>query len=310
MAFSGSPVLFYDVPVGGIWGKLGFGVPNFGKRLVSRNIVLLELVEVIGRNLQAMMLSDDALSRTPPSMNTIITLNKLLLRARQLLSTEQVADNQVRMTGFKGENDKQSFLVFPTPIFRVRNRWMKTYAYYVMHALAECMQSTENGSSAFEITNVLAGQLSQYFVRILKRMSCELLMIDMKTVPVDAGTGLPNWYAFTLTDAQINAYAPSKWFSPTELIDTTYPTGDIPSDYDLETLTDGIPVVDLPVLTPYPVNVLDSEADNEPDPATLAQGTGGPNPPATGSAAGNPNSLPPQGGAFVQPVGANTGAAK
>ena len=60
MAFKGSPVLFYDV---GVWGKLGFGVPNWGKRMTSANMVILELVEVLGRNLQAMMLHPDALSR-------------------------------------------------------------------------------------------------------------------------------------------------------------------------------------------------------------------------------------------------------
>jgi hypothetical protein len=286
MAFSGSPVLFYDVPVGGIWGKLGFGVPNFGNRLVSRNIVILELVEVIGRNLQAIMLSDDAMSRTPPSINTIKEINKLVMRARQLLGTEQVMDNQDRMVGMHGQNDKQAFLIFPTPIFEVRNRWMKTYAYYVMHALAEAIQSTENATSPFEITNIFAGQVGQYFVRILKRMACELLMINPqdKTVPV-LTNGLPNWGAFTLSDAQINAYSPSTWFSPTELIDTVYPTGDIPDTIALEFLTNGIPSVDLPKLGAYPVTIFDTEADNNPDPSTLAQGTGATNPPATGGAA-------------------------
>ncbi len=301
MAFSGSPVLFYNV---GVWGKLGFGVPNWGKRLISRNIVLLELVETIGRNLQAIMCSDDSLSRTPPSMNTIIELNKLMMRARQLLATEATADNQVKMTGDKATNDKQSFTVFPCPIFNVRNRWLKTYAFMTMHALAEAMQSSENSTSAFEITNVCSGQIGQYFTRILKRMSCELLNISPldPTVPKDKVTGLPIWEEFVLTDGQIRAYSPSTWFSKTEMIDTSFPLGDIPSDYDLEPLSNGIPIVDLPPLTAYPVTIPDSEADNSPDPATLAKNNGQSNPAATGQAA-VPNTP-----AFVPAVGSQTGA--
>jgi hypothetical protein len=117
-------------------------------------------------------------------------------------------------------------------------------------------------------------------------MACELLMINPqdKTVPV-LTNGLPNWGAFTLSDAQINAYSPSTWFSPTELIDTVYPTGDIPDTIALEFLTNGIPSVDLPKLGAYPVTIFDTEADNNPDPSTLAQGTGATNPPATGGAA-------------------------
>lgn len=304
MAFSGSPVLFYNV---GVWGKLGFGVPNWGKRLVSRNIVLLELVETIGRNLQAIMLSDDALSRSPPSMNMIIELNKLMMRARQLLATEMTVDNQIRMQGDKGVNDKQSFNVFPCPIFMVRNRWLKTYAYYAMHALAEAMQATENSTSAFEITNVCAGQIGQYFTRILKRMSCELLNISPSDPTVPKGTdGLPNWEAFVLTDAQIRNYKPSQWFSTTELIDTAFPLGDLPSDYDVEPLSNGIPVIDLPPLTAYPVTVPDSEADLDINPSAKAQGLGNSNPLKTGDAlATAPVSNTP---AFVPAPGNSTGA--
>ena len=279
MSFRGSPVLFYDV---GVWGKLGFGVPNWGKRMISANMVILELVEVIGRNLQAMMLHPDALSRSPPSINTIVDIHKLVLRARALLATEQVVDNQMRMEPTHAQPDKQAFLVFPTPIFTVRNRWMKTYAYYVLNALSEAMQSTEN-DNGFEITQTFAGIVGQPIVRLYKRMAVELLQVSPSdaSVPKDS-SGNPNWYAFTLSADQLKAYSPSTWFTPTELVDTVSPIDDIPGAYDLEALTNGIPIPELPVLKPYPFVVSDSEADGAPDPATLDPNA----PPATAPASG------------------------
>src|SRR5262249_19424547 len=155
------------------------------------------------------------------------------------------------------------------PLFMSRNRWMKTSCHYVMNALSEAMQSTEN-DNGFEITQVFAGIVGQPIVRLYKRMAVELLQISPAdaSVPKDK-VGNPNWYAFTLTADQINAYSPSTWFTPTELIDTVSPIDDIPSAYHPEPLTNGIPIPELPALNPYPFVVVDSEADTAADPATL-----------------------------------------
>src|SRR5258708_15078778 len=121
-----------------------------------------------------------------------------------------------------------------------------------MNALSEAMQSTEN-DKGFEITQVFAGIVGQPIVRLYKRMAGELLQISPAdpTVPKDKN-GNPNWYAFTLTQDQIMAYSPSTWFTPTELIDTVSPIDDIPGAYDLEALSNGIPIPELPGLNPYP----------------------------------------------------------
>jgi hypothetical protein len=111
-----------------------------------------------------------------------------------------------------------------------------------------------------------------------------MIPVSDASIPKDAKTGLPIWEMFVPSDAQINAYSPTTWFTTTERIDVAYPTGDVPSDYDLELLTNGIPIVDLPPLSAYPVTIPDSEADEAADPATLAQ-TQAPNPPSTGAAA-------------------------
>ncbi|HEV3023806.1 MAG TPA: hypothetical protein VGX76_15130 [Pirellulales bacterium] len=287
MSFSGSPVLFYDVPVGGTWGKLGFGVPNWGIRKVTRNGTILDFVNVVGRELQAIMLTDDALSTRPPTINRIIDINKLIVAGRALLVSEAVKDNQPVMEGEKATNDVEAFLLYPTPIFRVRNRWMKRYAVLTMHALSEAIQSTENGTSPFEISNDFKDSVGQYFDRILQLVCTGLLRID----PSDPASGVPqnkygfpDWSKFVLIESQIMSYS-RKWFTSTERVDVCYPTGDIPSDFDLTTLTAGIPISEIPKLGPFPFAVEDSTVDGMVDDATLEQPSTSPNPVATGVAA-------------------------
>jgi len=57
---------------------------------------------------------------------------------------------------------------------------------------------------------------------------------------------------FTLTEAQLAAYDPSKWFTSTELIDTVPDLQTWPTEDRLKVLTDGIPISHLPQLGPYP----------------------------------------------------------
>ena len=287
MAFSGSPILFYDVPKGGIWGKLGFAVPNWGTRQVTRNSAILDFVSVVGRNLQSIMLTDDALSTRPPNINRIIDINKLLMAVRAMLGNEGLPDNQPALEGVKATQDVESFLLYPCPYFMVRNRWLKRYAQLCFHALAEAIQSTENDTSSFEISNEFCKQMNGYFNRIMQLLATDLLRISpavaANNVPMTP-YGFPDWGSFVLTDAQIMAYTRS-WFTSTEKIDTCFPTGDVPSDFDLTLLTTGIPIEDMPVLTAYPNTPVDSVADTSPDPSSLVSGNLNSNPPATGTAA-------------------------
>ncbi|MFM7925577.1 MAG: hypothetical protein ACKPJJ_35590, partial [Planctomycetaceae bacterium] len=57
---------------------------------------------------------------------------------------------------------------------------------------------------------------------------------------------------FTLSDEQLGAYNPSAWFTSTEMLDTVPPLEDWPTEDDLQILTDGIPISQLPVLGRWP----------------------------------------------------------
>src|SRR5205823_6226560 len=58
--------------------------------------------------------------------------------------------------------------------------------------------------------------------------------------------------AFTLSDAQLAAYDPGKFFTSTELIDTVPQLDQVPTEDDLKVITDGIPASLLVGLSTYP----------------------------------------------------------
>lgn len=270
MAFKGNPILFYDV---GVWGKLGYAVANFGPYTKSANSTIRKFVERIGRNLQAIMQHSDVRTATPPSLNTIIDIHKLCMLARDILSAESVQENEIQDE--PGHNDPafEPFLVYPTPYFMVRNPWMKAYAECAFGALSELMQSSEN-NNPLNLDQATAGMAGMYVTRLYRMFCIELLKINPKdpsfpTKTPAQGIVQPDWRAFTLTPEQIYNYAPSKWFTATELIDTIPPQDDIPSAFDLLPVSQGIPVPELPPLGPYPFPSPDSQADGAPDPATL-----------------------------------------
>src|SRR5437870_2801422 len=85
--FKTDQALWYN---SGIWGKLGYAVPNFGDDPTSLNSAIYYLTSVMGRNLSAVMQTADADLRTPPRINTLIRIHKLVVRARGILSGRAV----------------------------------------------------------------------------------------------------------------------------------------------------------------------------------------------------------------------------
>jgi len=223
---------------------LGLAVPNCGDDHASQNDTIRYLCEVTGRNLQAIMFHTDARLRTPPSINTLVRLHKLCTRARAILAGRQVAPSQLNLEPAHAVPAAEDFLVFPTPYFKVRNPWLKQYAGLVLLALTEAMQHTENARPV-EISTAFAGLFGQYVHRVYRLMAVELLRID----PAAAQAA-----DFALTEEQIRAYDPSKWFTSTELIDVVPEVADMPTEDDLQVLTDGIPVSRLPPLSRWPTS--------------------------------------------------------
>lgn len=230
--------LWYNVPG---WETFGLAVPNFGNDTGTQNATIRYLTDIMGRNLQAVMFHTDARLRVPPSINTIIRISKLCVRARSILSARAVPPGTLNMEPAHAMPANEQFLVYPVPYFTVRNTWLKEYAGLVLTALTECFQHTEN-TKPVEISTVFAGLVSQYIQRVYRSLGTELLGIDPKKFDDPA---------YTLGDAEFKAYDPTKWFTSTELVDTPAQEFDTPTEDDLVPITNGIPVNQLPQLGRY-----------------------------------------------------------
>jgi hypothetical protein len=240
-AFPSEAILWYNV---GRWGELGYAVPNFLGRPQSLNATILQLVDLVGRNLFAIMQSPDADQRTPPTINTILRIHRLIVRLRNLLAARVIGPGTPRMEIDHAAPAPQDFLIYPCPYWQVRNSWMKGYATLAFYALGTAMGDTENRNS-LDISPAFSGLVGQYFQRIYYQVATELLGIDPATASAAN---------FTLTAAQLAAYDPSQWFTSTELVDVTPPVGSVPPP-DLaatQVLARGIPASMLVGLESYP----------------------------------------------------------
>ena len=231
--------LWYNV---GDWGRYGLAIPNFSNDTRSQNDTIRYLNDVMGRHLQAILWHPDARLRTPPSINTLTRIHKLCTRARSILASRAVPAATPNMETAHALPAPEEFLVYPTPYFRVRNQWLKQYAGLIMLSLTEAMQHQEN-ARPIEISQSFSGLIGQYIHRVYRLMATELFRVPTE----DAAK--PD---FTLTDEQLASYNPSAWFTSTEMLDTVPSIEDWLTEDDLQVLTDGIPISQLPLLGRWP----------------------------------------------------------
>lgn len=240
-------VLHYDV---GEFGELGYGVPNWSNDIGSLNPAILDLVNVIGRNLFHIMHHEDIDMRTPPSINTLRRVHKLYLRASQILTGRAIPPGELNLETQHVNPGGEVFRVYPIPYFRVRNVYLRRWAGYSMMALSEAMQHTEN-RKAVEISTGFAGQIGQYFTRIYQNMAVELFGKTREEV-TEAG--------FVMAETDLAGYDPSQYFTSTELVDTVPDLSHVLTEDRLEVLAQGLPVTELPELRPWPLNLTDAYA--------------------------------------------------
>src|SRR3972149_4489438 len=143
MSFGTDQVLWYR---NGVWEELGYGAANFGNDPTSLNQDIRYLVDVIGRNLFAVMHHQDVRSRVPPSIATLTRVHKLITRARTILDSRDKPPGEARMEATHSTPAAQMFLIYPVPVFKVRNTWMKQWCELVLASLSEAMQHTENAN--------------------------------------------------------------------------------------------------------------------------------------------------------------------
>ncbi|MEQ8849087.1 hypothetical protein [Botrimarina sp.] len=236
-------VLWYRV---GVFGDAGYAVPNWSNDVGSLNPQILDWVDLVGRNLFHLMHHEDVDLRIPPSINTCKRVHKLYLRAANILAGRAVAPGEDNMEALHSRPAGEVFRVYPVPYFKVRNPFMRRWAGMVLVSLAEAMQHTENRKE-MEISTAFAGQVGQYLRRTYVNMAIELFGKGREEATAEG---------FLLSDADLAAYDPSRFFTSTEMVDTVPRLDRVFTEDRLELLAEGIPVTELPAdIGPWPTNL-------------------------------------------------------
>lgn len=255
-------VLWYNV---GIFGEQGYAVPNWSNDVGSLNPQILDLVDLVGRNLFAFMHHEDADLRVPPSINTLRRVHRLYVRVGQLLISRGIPYNENNMEIQHVKPAGEVFRVWPVPYFKVRNAYMRRWCGLILVSLSEAMQHTENRKE-LEISPSFTGQIGQYFTRVYFNMATELFGIAREDAIKDG---------FLLTEEQLLTYDPTKFFTSTELVDTVPRLDRVFTEDRLELLNEGIPVTKLPAdLRPWPNNLTDLYTDIRED-SSISNSSGG-----------------------------------
>lgn len=282
--FQTEQTLWYN---NGIWGQLGYAVPNFGLGAKTLNQGIQYLVTIIGRNLLGVLQTPDADTTSPPKIETLTAIHQLICRARQIMGGRAVPPGQASLQPAHVAPGVMDQIIFPVPYLLMRNQYLKEYTGLILAALGEAMQHTEN-RQPFDFSTDFAAAVSQLLQRVYVQMATELLQIDAKTASA------PN---FVLTSAQLEAYNPSAWFTSTEMIDVNPPASQVPTAIDLQVLSSGIPASKLVGLCLWP----DGTPYN-PSAATPVSASGA----ATGSSTASASASAPAATvpAFIQPASA------
>ena len=241
-------VRWYNV---GKFGEAGYAVPACGNDVATLNPNIAELTDLIGQNLFALLHQEDADLRTPPSVNSLMAIHNLYMRAGQILTARAVPPGQTEFRTTHVSPAATVFKVYPVPFFKLRNPHLKRWAGFALMLLSEMFQHTENRKT-MEITTTFAGDVGKYLQRIYRGMATECF--GKTAADVDKP-------GFLLTEADFKAYNPSAFFTRVELVDTVPPFDMVFTEDQLHVLRQGIPVTMLPNLPTWPGLLIPGDFD-------------------------------------------------
>lgn len=235
-------ILWYNV---GIFGDMGYAVPNPSNDVGTLNPNLFDITNLIGRGVFLMMHHEDADMSVPPSINTLRRVHKLYVRVAQIVSNRAVPDGTQRMESDHVSPAGEIFRVWPHPYFKVRNAYMKRWCMWMDYLLADLFQHTENRLQV-EISVRVAQTVQKYMHRVYSNMAVELFGKTREEVFAPA---------FLLTDEDLAAYNPAAFFTDQEMIDPVPALDNVLSEDRRAHLSEGIPLSELPELQPWPANL-------------------------------------------------------
>jgi hypothetical protein len=236
-------VLWYNV---GIYGKIGYGVPNPSNDIGSLNPNIIEFTTLIGRSLFLIMHHEDVDLSTPPTVDTLLRIHQLIKRARVLVAARTRLDGEPALETDHVTPAGEVFRVWPVPFFNVRNPALKRWARWVLMLLSELFQHTQNRRT-IEIYPAVGQTIGKYLNRVYFEMSTEYFGIARDTALAPA---------FLLSDANFTGYNPASFFTPTEMIDPVPALDNVFTEDRKAPLVRGIPMHELPKLQPYPANLV------------------------------------------------------
>lgn len=247
--FGTDQVLLYDVDP---WGKLGFGVPNFGDNMRTQNMPWWRLATEIGKTQLGIMTHIDAKREQYISMNTIQRLAKILNRIKTVLLNRSTPANVLRLEPGHSTPTPFVWLIHPVPYFPgnvVKNSFLMEYNALCMVALTNIYQHSDN-NVALEITAEGSSDVWQYFRRVVSLVAGELLLIPRSEYSKDE---------FLFTEAHYAGYNPAAFMPRNESLATPVGTDTGYTEDDLRPLQTGIPAdIIAPLLSRYPVTPLDA----------------------------------------------------
>lgn len=252
--FGNNRVLLYNVSP---WNQYGFGVPNFADCVGTQSRPIAHLVDEIGRAQLNIMLSVDAMSWQPPSVNTAKRVAGMYNRVAAVLATRMKLESQARLEMGKAGQSPVIFQIHPVPYFTgplVVNPWMAEWNDLVMIALTNMMQHSTN-NVGLEITAQFASEVLPYFQSIAIKLGTELMGMDVGKLSTPGFQFNIQGNATATSD--FATYAPLQQVPNLENLSGPGPLFSLPTKQDVVRLAEGIPAnLIVPNLVQYPVGPL------------------------------------------------------
>lgn len=240
-------VLWYNV---GVYGEIGYAVPNPSNDIGTLNPNIADFTNTMGRALFLVMHHEDIDMSTPPSIDTLLRIHQLVKRARQIVAARTLEYNEVALEPQHISPAGEIFRVYPVPYFKVRNPWLKRWCGYVLYMLGEMFQHTQNRRT-MEIYTDFGAQMGRYLTRVYSEMATEMFGKTKEEVRQEG---------FLLTPEELASYDPGAFFTSMEMIDPVPSLDNVFTEDRKRKLSSGIPLNELPMLEPYPTNLLGTYA--------------------------------------------------
>lgn len=236
-------ILWYNV---GIYGEIGYAVPNPSNDIGSLNPNILDFTDLIGKSLFHIMHHEDIDLVTPPTYNTLLRIHQLVKRARQLVASRTQDYGEAAFEVQHVSPAGEIFKVWPVPFFKVRNKALHRWARYTLYCITELFQHTQNRRTLVTYPEVGA-RIGGYLNKVYFEMATEYFGKSVDEVKVPG---------FLLTDEDFASYNPAAFFTETEMVDTVPALDNVFTEDRKEPLANGLPLHELPKLEPFPSNLI------------------------------------------------------